>query len=75
MIISLMRKKKWKKWRNIMGNKNELDSHLLRTMFNAIRSTEIKNIKTQTRDDKGMVKAIENYVTKKVREEMDKNED
>lgn len=58
-----------------MGNKNELDSHLLRTMFNAIRSTEIKNIKTQTRDDKGMVKAIENYVTKKVREEMDKNED
>lgn len=58
-----------------MGNKNELDSHLLRTMFNAIRSTEIKNIKTQTRDDKGMVKAIENYVTKKVREEMNKNED
>lgn len=58
-----------------MGNKNELDSHLLRTMFNAIRSTEIKNIKTQTRDDKGMVKVIENYVTKKVREEMNKNED
>lgn len=75
MTISLMRKKKWRKWRNIMASKKELDPHLLRTMFNSIRSAEIKNIKTQTKDDKGMVRVIEDYVSKKVREEMNKNED
>lgn len=57
-----------------MANKKELDSHLLRTMFNAIRSAEIKNIKTQKQDDKGMVKVIEQYIDKKVKEEMKKDE-
>lgn len=58
-----------------MVSKKDLDPHLLRNMFNAIRSAEIKNIKTQTKDDKGMVRIIEDYVSKKVREEMNKNED
>lgn len=75
MTISLTRKRKWRKWRNIMANKKDLDPHLLRNMFNAIRSAEIKNIKTQTKDDKGMVRAIENYISKKVGEEMNTNED
>ena len=59
----------------IMANKKDLDPHLLRSMFNAIRSAEIKNIKTQIKDDKGMVRVIEDYVSKKVREEMNNNED
>lgn len=75
MTISLMQKKRWRKWRNIMASKKELDSQLLRNMFNTIRSAEIKNIKTQTKDDKGMVRIIEEYVRKKVREEMNNNED
>ena len=58
-----------------MASKKELDSQLLRNMFNTIRSAEIKNIKTQTKDDKGMVRIIEEYVRKKVREEMNNNED
>lgn len=57
-----------------MANKKDLDPRLLRSMFNAIRSAEIKNIKTQTKDDKGMVRVIEEYVCKKVREEMNTNE-
>ena len=44
-------------------------------MFNTIRSEEIKNIKTQVKDDKRMVKGIERYISKKVKEEMEKNED
>ncbi len=58
-----------------MANNNNLDQKLLRVMFNSIRSAEIKNIKTQKRDDKGMVKVIEDYVSKKVREESKANED
>ncbi len=57
-----------------MGN-NELDQKLLRKMFNAIRSAEIKNIKTQKRDDKVMVRLIEKYISDRVKEEMKKNED
>lgn len=56
-------------------NKKELDPKLMRIMFNSIRSAEIKNIKTQKLDDKGMVRCIEEYVTKKVREEMSEDED
>ncbi len=58
-----------------MVNKEELDEQLLKTMFNAIRNSEIKNIKTQKYDDKKMVNLIEDYVTKKVKEEMKNNED
>ena len=58
-----------------MGNNNDLNQQLLKTMFNAIRGAEIKNIKTQKQDDKGMVKIIEDYINKRVREEMNKNED
>lgn len=58
-----------------MANKKELDPQLLRIMFNSIRSAEIKNIKTQKQDDKGMVRVIEDYVIKKVREEMSEDED
>lgn len=58
-----------------MATKKELDQKLLRLMFNSIRSAEIKNIKTQKQDDKGMIKIIEEYVTKKVREEMNGDED
>ena len=54
-----------------MGN-NELDQKLLRKMFNAIRSAEIKNIKTQKRDDKVMVRLIEKYISDRVKEEMKK---
>lgn len=74
MISFLMLKRKWEKWRIIMGN-NELDQKLLRKMFNAIRSAEIKNIKTQKRDDKVMVRLIEKYISDRVKEEMKKNED
>lgn len=58
-----------------MANKKDLDPQLLRSMFNAIRSAEIKNIKTQKLDDKGMVRIIEDYISKKVREEMNDDED
>ncbi len=58
-----------------MENNKELDTRLLRVMFNTIRSEEIKNIKTQVKDDKRMVKGIERYISKKVKEEMEKNED
>ena len=46
-----------------MENNNELDQQLLKKMFNVIRNTEINNIKTQRRDDKGMVSAIEKYIS------------
>lgn len=75
MAISLMQKRKWRKWRNIMVNKKELNPQLLRSMFNSIRSAEIKNIKTQKRDDKGMVRVIEEFINRKVGEEMTKVED
>ena len=58
-----------------MANNNELDQELLKNMFNAIRSAEIRNIKTQTNDDKRMVTILEDYINKKVREEMKKDED
>ena len=58
-----------------MANEKEINQLLLRKMFNAIRSAEIKNIKTQRKNDSNMVKAIEEYIDKQVREEMKKNED
>lgn len=58
-----------------MANEKEINQLLLRKMFNAIRSAEIKNIKTQRKNDANMVKAIEEYIDKQVREEMKKNED
>lgn len=58
-----------------MASNKELDEQLLRKMFNAIRSAEIKNIKTQKKDDKGMVRVIEEYVSGKVKEKMKTNED
>lgn len=58
-----------------MANEKEVNQLLLRKMFNAIRSAEIKNIKTQRKNDANMVKAIEEYIDKQVREEMKKNED
>ena len=51
-----------------------MDEQLLRKMFNVIRTAEIKNIKTQKKDDKGMIRSIETYVIGKVEEEMKKNE-
>lgn len=58
-----------------MVNKKDLDPQLLRLMFNSIRSAEIKNIKTQKKDDKSMVRAIEEFVNNKVGEEMKRDED
>lgn len=58
-----------------MESKKDLDLQLLRSMFNTIRSAEIKNIKTQKKDEKGMVRAIVEFINKKVGEEMKKNED
>lgn len=58
-----------------MENKKDLDSRLLRSMFNSIRSAEIKNIKTQKKDDKAMVRSIEKFINEKVKEEMTKDED
>lgn len=57
-----------------MANNGDLDEQLLRKMFNVIRTAEIKNIKTQKKDDKGMIRSIETYVIGKVGEEMKKNE-
>lgn len=57
-----------------MAGKKDLDPQLLRLMFNAIRSAEIKNVKTQKKDDKGMVRAIEEFISKKVGEEMKRDE-
>lgn len=57
-----------------MENNKKLDEKLMRKMFNSIRIAEIKNIKTQKNDDKRMVTIIEDYISKKVREEMKKNE-
>lgn len=57
-----------------MGNNQELDKKLLRTMFNKIRTAEIKNIKTQKIDDRRMVRILEKYITKEVEKEMKKDE-
>lgn len=57
-----------------MVNNGDLDEQLLRKMFNVIRTAEIKNNKTQKKDDKGMIRSIETYVIGKVEEEMKKNE-
>lgn len=48
---------------------NELDSTMLREMFNSIRSAEIKNVKVQKYDDKKMVTLISDYIVKKVEKE------
>lgn len=58
-----------------MASNKELDEQLLRKMFNSIRKVEIKNIKTQKKDDNGMIRIIMDYVSGKVREEMKDNED
>ena len=58
-----------------MENNKELDPILLRRMFDTIRREEIKNSKTQKRDDRGMVKVIEEYISRKVKEEMAGDED
>ena len=52
-----------------MGTNKDVNPRLVRTMFNSIRSEEIKNIKTQKRDDKGMVKIIEDYVIRKIKDD------
>ena len=56
-----------------MENK-PLDNDMLRVMFKSIRKAEDENIKTQKYDNKKMVKMIEKYIDKKVREEMSINE-
>ena len=58
-----------------MGNDSELNQKLLREMFNTIRNAEIRNIKTQTKDDKSMANSIEHYISRKVKEEAQQNED
>ncbi len=73
MSITLMQKKKCKGWRNIMENK-KINNDMLRVMFKSIRKAEDKNIKTQKYDNKKMIKMIESYIEKKVREEMAENE-
>ncbi len=58
-----------------MANNKDLDPQLMRSMFNEIRNAEIKNVKTQKKDEKGMVRAIVEFVNKKVGEEMKRDED
>ena len=41
----------------------------------SIRNAEIKNVKTQKKDETGMVRAIVEFVNKKVGEEMKRDED
>lgn len=55
--------------------KTKLDDLLMREMYNAIRSAEIKNIKTQKKDDKQMVAAITKYILDKVKKEAKDYED
>ena len=74
MIISLMQRKRWRGWRNTMENNKDLDEMLLQDMFKRIRGAEVSNIKTQKRDDKGMVRIITEYVSKTVEKEMHGNE-
>lgn len=52
---------------------NEYDEVRMRRMFNAIRSTELKNDKTGKYSDKEMVELIKKYVVKLVKEEMGVN--
>lgn len=49
-----------------MEYKVEIDKNLLRDMFNAIRTGEIKNVKIQKFDDKQMANQIMKYIEKKV---------
>ncbi|WP_182436310.1 hypothetical protein [Clostridium sp. AM27-31LB] len=56
-----------------MENK-KINNDMLRVMFKSIRKAEDENIKTQKYDNKKMIKMIESYIEKKVREEMAKNE-
>ncbi len=53
----------------------KLDEKMLKLMFNSIRNAEIKNVKTQKKDDKAMVKTIEAYINDKIKEEIKQNED
>jgi hypothetical protein len=48
---------------------NEINSSMLRDMFNAIRQEEIKNIKVNKFDDKTMVKRISSYIEKNINKE------
>lgn len=56
-----------------MENK-KINNDMRRVMFKSIRKAEDENIKTQKYDNKKMIKMIESYIEKKVREEMAKNE-
>ncbi len=56
-------------------NNNVINKQLMREMFMTIRSAEIKNINTQKRDDKSMVKAIYEYISKKIEKEDIEDED
>ena len=56
-----------------MENK-KINNDMLRVMFKSMRKAEDKNIKTQKYDNKKMIKMIESYIEKKVREEMAENE-
>ena len=56
-----------------MENK-KINNDMLRVMFKSIRKAEDKNIKTQKYDNKKMIKMIESYIEKKVREERAENE-
>ena len=75
MIISLIRLKNWREWRSIIMNNNVINKQLMREMFMTIRSAEIKNINTQKRDDKSMVKAIYEYISKRIEKEDIEDED
>ena len=56
-------------------NNNVINKQLMREMFMTIRSAEIKNINTQKRDDKSMVKAIYEYISKRIEKEDIEDED
>lgn len=56
-----------------MENKG-INNDMLRVMFKSIRKVEDENIKNQKYDNKKMIKMIENYIDKKVREEMVESE-
>ena len=51
-----------------MENKEQINSTLLRDMFNTIRTAEIKNVKTQKYDDAKMASRITAYIKRTVEE-------
>lgn len=50
---------------------NECDKATMQKMFDAIRSSELKNDKTGRYSDKEMVDLIKRYVVKRVKDEME----